>query len=289
MGPQRGLLRAGAAPGVRHLGRLEALASAGVLGGAAASLLADLARRELVEGDSLEDIAERLIETGDRTERAAARDLMAVLRRSTVAEKTDPWVEPAPGAVTWPLVEALGADLLARPSLDAGGDSEGPQWEDDLLGDDLLLLDPDTEVPESPIGQAIRSLPDAHRMEAARGLIGQPDFARLALGALSGSDPAAAGACLLLSQQIWPPNAIPGLLAALGRVAASDRSWPVRALAARPRPVRGATTRPLLIALLQDPEPVVAAPRCGASPGARRARPPRGARRLDHPRLAAHA
>ena len=257
VGPDRSLLRAAAGPGVRHHALLESLVGTGVLATAACALLTHLGRRELADVTDLEGAAERLLLDGDRAERQAARELLRVLRPSSGLEHTDAW-RPVTPAEDHSVVARIGARLLASPSLDDAGPS-AEAWEDDLLGDDLVLLDPDAEVPESAVAQALRSLAADDELDAAGALSGEPGFAARATADLAGTDDAVAGACLLLAAGRWPAASIPGLTQALAAVAGSDRPWPVRVLALG---ALGRTGRAdgvsIARAQLTDPVPAVA-------------------------------
>ena len=258
VGPDRALLRAAAGPGVRHHALLESLVATGVLATSACALLTHLGRRELADVSDLEGAAERLLLDGDRAERQAARELLHVLRPSSGLEHTDAW-RPASPAEDHGVVARIGARLLASPSLEPTAGPAAEAWEDDLLGDDLVLLDPDAEVPESPVAQALRSLGADDELDAAGALSGEPGFAARASADLAGDDDAVTGACMLLAAGRWPTASLPGLTRTLTAVAGSDRPWPVRVLALR---ALGRTGRsdavPVARDRLTDAEPAVA-------------------------------
>ena len=187
MGPQRELLRAGAGPGVVQPNRLCSLVRSAVLPGAACVLLADLSRRALVDVGDLETAVDHILQQGDADEREAAACLLADLRNTSATDITASWNRRG-AAGTWTALEQLGATLLAHQALDEA-DPETLEWEDDLLGDDLVLLDPDAEVPENPVAQALRSVLDAPALQACPSLATEATFVRQARGCAGDAKP----------------------------------------------------------------------------------------------------
>lgn len=290
VGPRWELLRAGAGPAVVHAQLLEDLAQRGVLGAATVSLLADLGRRGLLDVDALEPLADRFVGDGDRSERDAARELLAAIRRSSQVDRTNTHPVLSEDELGYAVVPTVGARLLEHPSLSPDDDDDA-EWEDDLLGDDLLLLDPDAAVPESPVEQALRALDEPARVEAARTLAERGDFAEEAVAALTGEPAEIAGACGLLVAGAWPPAAIPGVRQLLTAQVLPGRPRPLRILAAA---ALGCLRRPdalePLRVILDDVDEAVArtAMRAlGRVPGAAARRLARA--RLTDDRLAAHA
>ena len=266
VGPQPNLIRAGAGVALRHLVRLHAFASSGVLAAASCELLANLAERELADLSDVIPTAQRLVNSGDTREREAGRRLLTALDTSGVVGRTDPegaWAADAMPLPDWILVEEIGRRLLETPGFRYASDvaSEGAHdWEDDLELDDLLLVvDEAVDLPDTPVSRALRRLRSDPDLEAARSLALMPAFPNHALDLLHGSDEATTGAALLLAEGLWPARRIPRAVDALARLARSSRPTGIRALATRalarvPRPDTG----PLLTLLADDPIPEVA-------------------------------
>ena len=285
-GLERALLRSGAGIAVVHAPLLEDLVRRGVLGVAALGLLADLGRRGLRDVDALESLAERYARDGDRGEREAAQELLAVIRRTTHVEHTSSLPALDEKEAGFAVVASIGERLVSHPAL-ADDEETGGEWEDDLLGDDLLLLDSDASVPEHPVRQALGGVDEPARFEAARGLSTRGDFAEQTVEALTGSNESAAGACGLLVSGAWPPEGIPGVRQLLTLLAMPGRPRAVRMLAAAALGALGRSDAEVpLRVLLDDVDPQVARTAMRARAPSRGRGSPAHPRPLDrHPAL----
>ncbi len=220
------LIRAAAGGAVRYGPQLQALTARRQYAAGACSLLASLAQRELAQLHDNAGTAQQIILDGDARERAAARRLLEALSMvEVVAEVEIP---------DWSVVEDLGhrlLDALQPVAIDDPETDEG--WEDDLLFDDLeLISEPDAEIPESPLAEALRSLQETPLLREAGALSLQPVWSEQALAMLTGSDGQAAGAALLFALSTWPCRRLPGLTSTLHALAqAQSRPEAVRLVA----------------------------------------------------------
>ena len=158
-----------------HAPLLEDLVRRGVLG--RPCLLVDLGCRGRGCRFSREAL-ERYASDGDRGEREAAQELLAVIRRTTHVEHTSSLPALDEKEAGFAVVARRGASC---PTALAEDEETGGEWEDDLLGDDLLF-DSDASAPEHRAAGLVGADEPA-RFEAVRGLSTRGDFAEQTVAA----------------------------------------------------------------------------------------------------------